>query len=80
MRGDDMIIMNLGNFINGAKRYPKINNPDLQWDDERKAYYCVSYCKNGDEIISKTTTYLSPDIITLSSKINCWFKRTFNNI
>lgn len=70
-----MIIISSSNGVSG---YPKINNSDLEYDADRKAYFCVSYCKNGNKIISKTTTYLSPDVITLSSKINCWFKYIFN--
>lgn len=72
-----MIIMNFAD-INGGGRYPKINDPDLKWDDERKTYYRVIYYKIGDKVISKATTWLNPDQITLSSKISCWFKRIFH--
>lgn len=72
-----MIIMNLYN-INGGGRYPKINKPDLKWDNERKAYFSVTYCKIGDKVISKDTTWHSPDQVTMSSKISCWFNRIFH--
>ena len=72
-----MIIMNLYN-INGGGCYPKINKPDLKWDNERKAYFSVTYCKIGDKFISKDTTWYSPDQVTMSSKISCWFNRIFH--
>lgn len=72
-----MIIMNLDS-INGCGRYPKINNPDLKWDDERKAYFSVTYCKIGDKVISKDSIWFSPDQAPMSSKISCWFKRIFH--
>lgn len=71
-----MIILNCGNC--GVKGVPKISDSNLQWDNNRKVYFRVSYCTNGKEIISKTTSYHNPSDVTLSSKINCWFKRIFN--
>lgn len=55
----------------------KIHNLDLQYDALTKRYYTISYCINGTEIVSKTTTTYDSKSLDLSSKLVCWLKRVF---
>ena len=68
------MIIYMGNANIRRGKY-KIHNLDLQYDALTKRYYTISYCSNGTEIISKTTTTYDSKNLDLSSKLVCWLKR-----
>jgi len=70
------MIIYMGNANIGRGKY-KIHNFDLQYDALIKRYYTISYCMNGTEIISKTTTTYDSKSLDLSFKLVCWLKRVF---